>query len=192
MKRVAEKKKQGAKTVAQLLSKPVSPIKEMSNTFENGPSEEPRGEIPQTPKGNLEGNIEAQARNIEVAKENLPEPIKNETPKENPELPSSPAKTLEESIPRQTQQNENICNPRSNIFEDIKRAETQIIERAKKNQTHHIYEKSEELVDVKRCGTEPPKKRQKVENNSEISSKELCYLIMLYMDHNVSKIKIKG
>ena len=43
-----------------------------------------------------------------------------------------------------------------------------------------------------RCGTEPPRKRQKVEASGEVSSKELCYLIMLYMDHNVSKIKIKG
>ena len=165
----------------------------MSNTFENGPSEEPRGEIPQTPKGNLEGDLLGPAsRNIIEAKENLPKPNKSENPNENPDLPSNPAKTPKESISRQTQQNENISNTRSNIFEDIKRAETQIIERAKKNQTHHIYEKTEELVDVKRCGTEPPRKRQKVENNSEISSKELCYLIMLYMDHNVSKIKIKG
>jgi hypothetical protein len=104
-----------------------------------------------------------------VANGNLPEAVKKENPevkaeipKENLEIQQNPAKNLEESITRQTQQNENIRNTRSNIFEEIKkghRPETQIIERAKKNQTHHIYEKTDELVDVKRCGTEPPRKR---------------------------------
>ena len=80
--------------MTQLLSKPVSPVKEMSNTFENGPSEEPKGEIPQTPKGNLEGNLEEPAsRNVELANENLQNPVKDEIMRENPELPSCPAET---------------------------------------------------------------------------------------------------